>query len=193
MYLSQTMKNILVILSVSVLAGCATPAAVEQMSVSLPITQTNSALKNSVGVIEVTGGRETNPMWTSQVSSDAFRRALEQSLENAGMFSKIVAGSKYQLTADLTRLDQPMMGFDMTVTSTVRYSFIETQTRKEVYAKVIQISYTAKMSDAFVGTQRLKLANEGAVKANIQGLINDLIALKLGSFKSQVQHPIQWS
>ncbi len=95
------------------------------------------------------------------------------------MFSKIVAGSKYQLTADLTRLDQPMMGFDMTVTSTVRYSFIETQTRKEVYAKVIQISYTAKMSDAFVGTQRLKLANEGAVKANIQGLINDLIALKL--------------
>ncbi len=173
------MKNILVILSVSVLAGCATPAAVEQMSVSLPITQTNSALKNSVGVIEVTGGRETNPMWTSQVSSDAFRRALEQSLENAGMFSKIVAGSKYQLTADLTRLDQPMMGFDMTVTSTVRYSFIETQTRKEVYAKVIQISYTAKMSDAFVGTQRLKLANEGAVKANIQGLINDLIALKL--------------
>jgi hypothetical protein len=179
MYLSQTMKNILVILSVSVLAGCATPAAVEQMSVSLPITQTNSALKNSVGVIEVTGGRETNPMWTSQVSSDAFRRALEQSLENAGMFSKIVAGSKYQLTADLTRLDQPMMGFDMTVTSTVRYSFIETQTRKEVYAKVIQISYTAKMSDAFVGTQRLKLANEGAVKANIQGLINDLIALKL--------------
>lgn len=173
------MKNILVILSVAVLAGCATPAAVEQMAVSLPITQTNSALKNSVGVIEVTGGRETNPMWTSQVSSDAFRRALEQSLENAGMFSKIVAGSKYQLTADLTRLDQPMMGFDMTVTSTVRYSLIETQTRKEVYARVIQIAYTAKMSDAFVGTQRLKLANEGAVKANIQGLINDLIALKL--------------
>ena len=179
MYLSQTMKNILVILSVALLAGCATPAAVEQMSVSLPITQTNSALKNSVGVKEVTGGRETNPMWTSQVSSDAFRRALEQSLENAGMFSKIVAGSKYQLTADLTRLDQPMMGFDMTVTSTVRYSLIETQTRKEVYSRVIQIGYTAKMSDAFVGTQRLKLANEGAVKANIQGLINDLIALKL--------------
>ena len=149
------------------------------MSVSLPITQTNSALKNSVGVKEVTGGRETNPMWTSQVSSDAFRRALEQSLENAGMFSKIVAGSKYQLTADLTRLDQPMMGFDMTVTSTVRYSLIETQTRNEVYSRVIQIGYTAKMSDAFVGTQRLKLANEGAVKANIQGLINDLIALKL--------------
>jgi hypothetical protein len=173
------MKTILVVLSAAVLAGCATPAAVEKMAVSLPITQTNPALKNSVGVADVTGGRETNPMWTSQVSSDAFRRALEQSLENAGMFSKIVAGSKYQLTADLTRLDQPVLGFDMTVTSTVRYALIETQTRKELYARVIQIGYTASMSDAFIGSQRLKLANEGAVKANIQAFINDLVALKL--------------
>ena len=173
------MKSALVILSAAILAGCATPAAVEQMAVSLPITQTNSALKNSVAVAVVTGGRETNSMWTSQVSSDAFRRALEQSLESAGMFSKVVAGSKYQLTADLTRLDQPMMGFDMTVGSTVRYSLIETLTRKEVYARVIQVSYTAKMSDAFMGAQRLKLANEGAVKANIKEFVNDLLALKL--------------
>ena len=71
------------------------------------------------------------------------------------------------------------MGFDMTVGSTVRYSLIETQTRKEVYARVIQINYTAKMSDAFIGSQRLKLANEGSVKTNIEALVNDLIALKL--------------
>lgn len=173
------MKKILAIFSVVVLAGCATPAAVERMVVSLPITQTNPALKNSVAVAEVTGGRDTNPMWTSQVSGDAFRRALEQSLASAGMFNKIVAGSKYQLTADLTRLDQPMAGFDLTVGSTVRYSLIETRTRKEIYARVIQISYTAKMSDALIASLRLKLANEGAVKANIEAFVNDLIALNI--------------
>jgi len=173
------MKKLLALLAVFILGGCATPAAVEQMAVYLPATQTNPAFKNAVGVTEVTGGRDTSPLWTSQVSSDAFRRALEQSLENAGMFSKIVAGSKYQLTADLTRLDQPVMGFDMTVTTTVRYSLIETSTRKEVYGRVIQMGHTATMSDAFVGAQRLKLANEGAVKANIQAFIGDLIALKL--------------
>lgn len=173
------MKNTLALLAVVVLAGCATPAAVEQMAVSLPVIQTNPALKNSVAVADVTGGRETNPMWASQVSSDAFRRALEQSLASSGMFSKLLAGSKYQLTADLTRLDQPMLGFDMTVTATVRYSLIDSQTRKEVYARVFQIPYTAKVSDAFLGVQRLKLANEGAVKANIEAFINDLIALKL--------------
>jgi hypothetical protein len=173
------MKKLFVILSVLILGGCATPAAVEQMAVSLPITQTNPALKNSVGVLDVTGGRETNPMWTSQVSSDAFRRALEQSLQNAGMFSKIASGGRYQLTADLTRLDQPLMGFDMTVTSTVRYSLVDNQTRKEVYSRVIQVGHTATISDAFVGSQRLKLANEGAVQANIKSFINDLIVLKL--------------
>jgi hypothetical protein len=173
------MKKLLIVLSVAVLAGCATPAAVEQMAVALPITQTNPALKNSVGVADVTGGRETNPMWTSQVSSDGFRRALEQSLENAGMLSRIAVGGKYQLKADLTRVDQPLMGFDMTVTSTVRYSLIDTQSRKEVYARVIQVSYTASVSDAFIGSQRLKLANEGAVKGNIQAFINDLLALQL--------------
>ena len=113
------MRFLIVIFSAAILAGCATPAAVEQMAVTLPVTQTNLTLKNSVSVADVTGGRDTNPMWTSQVSSDGFRRALEQSLENAGMFNKVVAGSRYQLTADLSRLDQPFMGFDMTVTSTV--------------------------------------------------------------------------
>ena len=176
---ARQMKSIFIVLTAAVLVGCATPAAVEQMAVALPITQTNPALKNSVGVAEVTGGRETNPMWTSQVSSDSFRRALEQSLENAGMFSKIVAGSKYQLTADLTRLDQPMMGFDMTVTSTVRYALVETKSRKEVYGRVIQASHTATVSEAFMGAQRLTLANEGAVKANIRSFINDLLALKI--------------
>ena len=173
------MNRLLIILCAAILAGCATPTAVEQMAVSLPILQTNPALKNSVGVAEVTGGRETNPLWTSQVSSDGFRRALEQSLENAGMFSKIVAGSKYQLTADLTRLDQPIIGFDMTVTSTVRYSLIETQSRKEIYARVIQIGHTSTVSDAFIGSLRLKLASEGSIKANINSFINDLIGLKL--------------
>lgn len=173
------MKTILFVMALAILAGCATPAAVDQMAVSLPVTQTNQIFKNSIGVATVTGGKETNAMWTSQVSSDSFRRALEQSLENAGMFSKIASGGKYQLTADLTRLDQPLAGFDMTVTATVRYSLIDTQSRNEVYARVVQIAYTASMSDAFMGSTRLKLANEGAVKANIQALISDLIALKL--------------
>ena len=148
------------------------------MAVSLPIIQTNPALKNGIGVSEVTGGKETNALWTSQVSSDSFRRALEQSLQNAGMLSKISASGAYQLTADLARLDQPLMGFDMTVASTVRYTLVETKTRREIYSRVIQIGYTASVSDAFIGSQRLKIANEGSINNNIKTFINDLIGLE---------------
>ena len=44
---------------------------------------------------------------------------------------------------------------------------------------MIQIGYTAKFSDSFLGAERLRLANEGAVKVNIQALIDDLNGLKL--------------
>ena len=39
--------------------------------------------------------------------------------------------------------------------------------------------YTAKMGDAFVGTERLRLANEGAVRENISKLIGDLGQMKV--------------
>jgi len=73
------------------------------------------------------------------------------------------------------QVSQPMMGLDMTVTANVRYSLIDTMTRKEVFSKVIAGTFTAKFSDAFVGTERLKLANEGAARTNIQLLVGELL------------------
>jgi hypothetical protein len=71
-----------------------------------------------------------------------------------------------------------MLGLDMTVSANVRYSLIDTSTRKEVFSKVLMASYTAKFSDAFAGGERLKLANEGAVKTNIQLLVSELLQFK---------------
>ena len=136
-----------------VLSGCAAPARIDQMATYSSPIGANPKFKNGIGIADVTGGKETNPMWTSQVSSTDFRRALEISLENSGMFSRVIAGSKYRLTADMVKLDQPMIGIDMTVSSTVRYSLIDMVSNKEVYGRVIQIGYTAKFSDSFLGTE----------------------------------------
>ena len=72
-----------------------------------------------------------------------------------------------------------MMGFDMTVTATVRYSLIERISGREVFSRSIPTPYTAKMGDAFVGSERLKLANEGAVRKNIEELIAELLRLRI--------------
>ena len=91
-----------------------------------------------------------------------------------------------QLTADLLRVDQPMFGFDMTVSATVRYLIVEHATGnrqhatgKEIFPRNIPTSFTAKVSNAFVGAERLKLANEGAVRNNFAALIDEPTRMQL--------------
>lgn len=139
-------------------------------------TVASGSLRNGIALADVTGGRDTNPAWTSQVSSESFRRALELSLESAGAYSRILSGSRYQLVADLLRLEQPLLGIDLTVTSTARYVIIDASTKREAYDRTITAPYTARFSDALIGAERLKLANEGAVRANIQQFVDDILS-----------------
>jgi hypothetical protein len=67
----------------------------------------------------------------------------------------------------------------MTVSSQVRYSLVEIATGKEVYGRVIDASYTAAFSASFLGTERLRMANEGSVRENIDALLKDLSTLKV--------------
>jgi len=76
-------------------------------------------------------------------------------------------------------LDQPFFGASLTVTATVKYTLIDRASGKAVYERVLATPYTAAFSDAFMAMERLKLANEGAMRANISRLIEDLIALKV--------------
>lgn len=163
---------------VALLAGCATPAAVSNMSVYTTQRPAPAALKNSIAVADVTGGRETNPLWISQVSSEAFRSALEDSLSNAGVFERVLSASKYRLTADLNQLEQPAFGLDMTVTSSVKYTLVETKSGKQVYSRLVRAPFTAGFSDSPLGATRVRIASEGSIKKNIELLINDLLLLK---------------
>jgi hypothetical protein len=48
-----------------------------------------------------------------------------------------------------------------------------------VFARTIATPYTAKANDAFLAVERLKLANEGAIRTNIARLIEELMALRI--------------
>lgn len=162
------------------LAGCAAPARVEQMAVSGQPAQrvAESPLRGNVAVRDVTGGKETNPMWMSNVSSGEFAQAIEQSLRAVGLLATNRQASPFQLTAHLQSLEQPAFGLDMTVTASVNYVLVERASGKDVFQKTVTAPYTAKFSDAFAGVERLKLANEGAIRVNITQLIDELFRLK---------------
>jgi len=170
-------------ITVIVSSGCASPARVEQMQVASPLATrvaiAGSPLKEQVAIKDVTGGRETNPMWVSNVSSSDFERALEASLRDAGLLSANRQSGRYQLVAHLLKLDQPFAGFSMTVTATVQYALVERSTGQAAWERTITTPYTAQASDAFLGSERLKLANEGAARANIEKLVEAIVTSSL--------------
>jgi hypothetical protein len=65
------------------------------------------------------------------------------------------------------------MGFDMTVTSHVNYKVYDSSGQPFLLA-TIDAPYTAKMSDAFVGAQRLKKANEGSIRMSMEQFLDKL-------------------
>lgn len=166
---------------VILLSGCAAPARVDQMVTSGQPTQriSQTPLRGNVAVNDVTGGKETNPMWMSNVGSSEFSQALEGSLRTVGLLAPNRQAGRFTLTTHLQSLDQPMFGLDMTVTASVNYVVVERATGKEVFQRIIAVPYTAKWGDAFVGVERLKLANEGAIRTNISQLIDELFSLKI--------------
>lgn len=171
------MKHVITVAACGLLGACAAGANTGAMIV--PVSQETliseqSPLRSNVSIADVSGGKETNPLWTSEVSNAAFLDALKQSLSVHTLLGSNDA--KYRLAAKLVQLKQPFAGFNMTVTAKVQYTLTEVASGKTILDRLIETPYQAKMGDAFLGSKRLQIANEGAVGSNIQALIQALIA-----------------
>lgn len=161
----------------ALLVGCATPASFQAMTVNAgeSSTKTNEQLKGQIKVRNVTGGKDTNPLWTSQVDANGFKSALEQSIANAG-YQGPANGAKYFLDAELQDLNQPVFGFTMDVQSTVSYKLTSDGASQSI---PVTAKGSASPSDAFVGSERLRLANERSIKENIKALLQRLSDITL--------------
>jgi len=166
-------NKLIVTLAVTILVGCATPASQQAMSVSMQDIPANSnaKLKGQVLVGNVTGGKETNPMWTSQVDTQGFRGALDKSIAMAGYRAADASQAKYSVDANLKDLNQPLFGFSFDVVSTVLYTVTGEGQKRQI---PVTATGTATTSDAFVGMERLRIANERSIKENIKLFLQKL-------------------
>lgn len=163
------------------LTGCAAPARMDQMTArsTLALRVMPTPLRGNVALWDVTGGEQTNPLWRSKVGAWDFSQAVAASLRETGLLAAQRHTGAYRLIAHLEELDQPLVGFNATVVATVWYSLHEQATGKEIYQRHVKVPFTATMQDAFVGSERVRLASEGAIRASIAQLIDDLSALNL--------------
>lgn len=162
---------------VTLLGGCASPASHLAMSPSvneLPQGASASHMKGLVAIRHVTGGKDTNPLWTSQVDASEFKLALQNSLASSGMAATNPSAAKYLVDADLKALNQPVFGLNFDVESTVQYTVESAGLGKDVNVKAVG---TASVSDAFSGVERLRIANERSIKENIKTFLTKLVSL----------------
>lgn len=181
--LFTNIKWIALVFSLSFLVGCAAPANYSQMTVGInefnrTFPKPNPKMANNVALQQLTGGKQTNPLWTSQVDNEGFSKALGDSLANAGYLSVNQTPARFQLTVAFKELKQPFAGLDLKVICKAHYSLYDTKNQKLVFDKTLTTPYTATFSSALLAGERLKLANEGAVKENIKHFLQEIHLVK---------------
>lgn len=179
---SKAMKWIapFVLLTALFAGGCATPAKSTAMVVA-PVLEPEKRHEGSVD-INVSGGSKTTATSASQISSENFAAALSESIGKSGLFSSVApVGGKgdYHLEVTIVRVDQPVMGFSMTVTIETTWNLSRKSDGEVLWRKGIQSTYTAPLGASLAGVTRLRLANEGAARENIQDAIAQMSALSL--------------
>lgn len=160
-----------VMLASLLLAGCVTAsettALIPQSIVAVP---PQSPLSNAVSVVELPGEHQST--FSAQISDEALANAVKAALKESGMLADM--DEKYSVLPTLIHLKQPMAGLDMTVTATINYLVRDIATNKVVKDQSLSTTYTAGMTEAFVGTTRVRLASEGAVRDNVAQFIDQL-------------------
>lgn len=170
----------------ALLAGCGTPS----QPLPMAVTAANAlqirgwvpdALRGQIGVATVQGGQETNRWWGSKVSAVALQQALDESLFAVGMKPlSPEPAPRFELQAELLQLDQPLVpALGVTVGTAVRYTLVDKASGKTVYQRRIANTDEAGFSEAIVSpNERLRIANERALRANIDLLLRDLVTLR---------------
>lgn len=157
--------------------GCATPA---KPSAMIPASYELTGRHSFSVSVSGEGGKKTNPLWTSEISTEDFVSAVESSLRGSGVFSSVLHGEQgdYKLHVTLALVDKPLIGFSLTVRISSRWTLTD-RTGKIVFDDFVRSEHTATTKDAFAAVERLRLANEGAARKNIQLGIERLSKLSL--------------
>ena len=169
-------RSILVALPVLGLAACAAPPTPAAMVPDLPPGLAPApAFRNAIAVGTMTVGRDTATPWASAVSPDQVHAATVQTLAAAGLGA--ATGGRYRLDGTLMQLERPYAGFAMTVTATIAWRLVDAASGAVVYDRTLKSLGSASLDDAADNAPRLRIADQRAVRANLQQLVQDLSAL----------------
>lgn len=142
----------------------------------LPFKDVSPALAHSIGPVRVEGGKETHWFWISRVGDSDLSRALQNSLEVAGLRTSAGRQPRYGLDVNLTELRQSLFGIEMHATASVTYTLRDEASGETVYETELETTGIATVPDSLATSERLRIANEKAMRASIEELLRRLYA-----------------
>jgi hypothetical protein len=151
------------------LGACATQQAmtVAPSALEAPVPR----LKNAFAVRSVSGGQAMNVLTVPGVPNEPFKAALEGSLAANGYLASEGATAKFYIDAEIQDLDQPLIGLDFDVKSSVLYKVSGGGPAKSY---PIKATGSAGISDSLIAADRMRIANERAMQQNIKSFLQAL-------------------
>jgi hypothetical protein len=164
----------------ALLVACAAPPTVDGMKAAKnsQLNSTRPAAKFVGGVkVSVSGGKDEAQV-SLGLSNPDLQRAVEASLLQSGLVDRIEPGksARYALNASVANFAHPLIGANFTVRLELAWSMTESGGEKILLRKAIESINTAQFSESFSGANRLRLAIEGAVRKNIESMLQELAA-----------------
>lgn len=161
-------------------AGCSSAARSDKMTPESFEVQTRH---DAAVVVEVSGGRESS-MWNNgEVSDEAFRKTLEESIRTSGVFSQVVPsedGAAYILKVSGIKAESnEITGFDMRASFIATWELVHAPSNNAVWKDILATNHTCKVGDAFVGMERYRLAREYAARENVRLAIQEMSKVTL--------------
>ncbi len=169
-------RRLLAALSLACVGACASPANYSAMVAGVPPGLGPAPVyRNAITVGSVTLGRDVGTPWSAAAGPDQVQQALLQTLAGAGLGRP--AGGRFRLDGQLLTLSRPYAGFAMTVTAAIAWRLTDVTSGTMVYDRALQGLGAATLDDAVDNNNRLRIAEQRAVRANLQQLVQELYAL----------------
>ena len=178
---SQAASLSLVWLAIVVLAaGCAAVKPGDMVPTNFVLEHKHAA---SVSLSVPRGTRNAvygEGHWTSQLTAGAFADSLTRSLQESGVFSAVLNSPEADYALHVSFVSANEEGaLNKTVDLVTKWILSKKSTGEDVFRENVSTTYTAKLGRAFDGGVRLRLANEGAARENIQEGIRRFSTLNL--------------
>jgi hypothetical protein len=158
-------KALSICLLLIIISGCAT-TDVTKMT---PESNVSDVSFSGSANILVVGSNE------AIAKNSDIKLAIEGALANSQLFNG--DETKFRINVNVLSIKNPMMGINLKSELRIKWQLIDISENKIVWEDNLTNDYTATMSDSLVAVTRLRIANEGVIRENIQLAIDEMIAL----------------